>query len=273
MTVASYAAAQLIRLLPRTRISGVLGRASELTLPPAVSRAVLGAYSRAYDVNLDEAQKADGFTSFDEFFTRELRPGVRPIADDVAVSPADGRIQSRGGIDENSRIYVKGSPYSVAELIDATADAERYRGGSFAVVYLSPRDYHRVHSPVAGQIVEVRGTPGDLFPVNSIGERHVPGLFVKNNRVSIVIDTEAIGRVTVVMVGAMVVGRISVSVIPEPAVPPGTHRLDEPVSVSKGEEIGIFHLGSTAVVLFEDAVRLVRPTGPVEYGQPLARVV
>src|SRR4029077_6817982 len=130
----------------------------------------------------------------------------------------------------------------------------RYEGGQFAIVYLSPRDYHRVHAPVAGQITRIRSLPGDYFPVNSIGERHVDSLFSTNRRVAIVIDTPAKGRVTVVMVGAMIVGRITVSAIDARDVPRGNHRIDPPFAIARGDEVGVFHLGSTAVVFVEKGV-------------------
>jgi phosphatidylserine decarboxylase len=122
---------------------------------------------------------------------------------------------------------------------------------------------------VDGRISLLRGIPGDLFPVNSIGERYVPRLFVRNNRVAIIIDTPNMGRVTVVMVGATIVGRISVSALPGPAVPPGVHAIEPALSVARGDEIGMFHLGSTAVVLFEPGLTLTRATGPVRLGQSL----
>mgnify|MGYP003377599769 CR=1 FL=1 len=139
------------------------------------------------------------------------RPGPRRISADVIVSPSDGVVESTGPVDSGSRVFVKGQPYDVGELVGDPKDASRFAGGSFAVVYLSPRDYHRVHSPVDGAITRVLGIPGDLYPVNKIGERHVPRLFVRNNRVAIAIDTQGLGRVYVVMVGAVIVGRISVS--------------------------------------------------------------
>lgn len=227
-------------------------------------------YSRAYGVNLAEAEPRDGaYRSFDAFFTRPLRSGVRTISSDSVVSPADGKLSAAGKVDPGVRIFVKGQHYDVAELIGDTRDAARYAGGEFAVVYLSPGDYHRVHSPVDGAVTEVRGIPGDLFPVNSIGERHIPRLFVRNNRVAIVIDTESLGRVTVVMVGAVIVGRISVSALPDRAVPPGTHTISPPLRVAKGDQIGVFHLGSTAVVLMPPGVSLRRPVGPIRYGESL----
>jgi len=139
----------------------------------------------------------------------------------------------------------------VADLVGDPAEAARYEGGQFAIVYLSPRDYHRVHAPIGGRITRVRSLPGDYFPVNSIGERHVPSLFSTNRRVAIVVDTASRGRVTVVMVGAMIVGRITVSAVDARDVPLGDHVIDPPLAVACGDEIGMFHLGSTAVVFVE----------------------
>lgn len=274
MSVVKFATAQVIRVLPRIRISQVMGRLSEARLPSAVSHAVIGAYSRAYRVALHEAEpRSDAYPSFDAFFTRPLRDGARKVERASVVSPADGQLSALGPVSSGSRIRVKGQDYGVAELVGDPADADRYVGGSFFVVYLSPRDYHRVHSPVDGRVSLVRGIPGDLFPVNSLGERYVPGLFVKNNRVAIVIDTEELGRVTVIMVGAMVVGRISVSVLPDPAVPPGIHAIDPRVEVARGDELGVFHLGSTAVVLLEPGVEIQRSPGSVLYGEALTGAV
>jgi len=170
---------------------------------------------------------------------------------------------------------VKGRPYRVDELVGDPAEAERYEGGAGCVVYLSPRDYHRVHSPVAGRIVTVRSMLGDYYPVNAIGVRHVDNLFVRNRRVAIVIDTpkeSGLGRVTVVMVAAMVVGRITVSGLDARDVPEGVHAYEPPLEVARGEEIGIFRLGSTAVLFFEPGVvdRWLVEEGPVRFGQPLA---
>ena len=268
----SYAAAQLLRVLPRVRLSRAVGRLCEQELPRPVSRIVAAAYCRAYRVDMNDVLPQSGpYPSFGAFFTRPLRPGARAISDDEVVSPADGALKARDAIDDSSTMIVKGSRYSVGELIGDDGDARRYVGGQFAVVYLSPRDYHRVHSPVDGRVPLVRGIPGDLFPVNAIGERYVPQLFVRNNRVAIVIDTDRVGRVTVVMVGAVIVGRISVSVVPLPSVPPGEHAITPPAQLRRGDELGIFHLGSTAVLLFEPGITLNRPLGPVRYGQSLLK--
>lgn len=269
MSITSFAAARLIRALPRVTLSRAVGRLCDQTLPAPVSGLVQKLYCTAYDVQLEEAEFEGPYPSFDAFFTRALKPGMRPISEAPVVSPADGKLSARGPVDGGARILVKKQNYDVAELVGDPEDARRYRGGEFAVVYLAPSDYHRVHAPVDGQISEVRGITGDLYPVNAIGEEHIDGLFVRNNRVCICIDTERLGRVSVVMVGATIVGRISVTVIPEPAVPPGVTQLRPARAVARGDEIGMFHLGSTAVVLFEPGLRLERESGTIRMGQSL----
>jgi phosphatidylserine decarboxylase len=270
VSLSTFAAAQILRALPRVHISRAVGRLCDQPIPSGLARAVERAYCRAYEVNMDEAEGHLGsYPSFDAFFTRPLKKGARRISADPVVSPSDGKLSCLGRIDTGAQIHVKGQLYEAGELIGDEADARRYSGGQFAVVYLAPGDYHRVHSPVDGKVTLLRGIPGDLFPVNSIGERYVPRLFVRNNRVAIVIETEQLGRVTVVMVGATIVGRISVSALPGPFVPPGPHVIEPGFAVSKGDEIGMFHLGSTAVVLFEPGLTLTRATGVVRLGQSL----
>ena len=280
MTAITYATAQILRVLPRTRITRAMGRLADYAWPEPLGKAVVGIYCRAYDVEMEECAKSSGFASFDEFFTRELREGARKMPDDarIAVSPADGRVDSIGRIDGRA-FYVKGRPYQVDELVGDAEEAKRYDGGTGCVVYLSPRDYHRVHSPVEGAIVSVRSMEGDYYPVNAIGVRHVHNLFVRNRRVAITIDTPppsggevGFGRVTVVMVAAMVVGRITVTGIEARDVPFGFHPYDPPLRVARGDEIGIFRLGSTAVIFFERqaAAKFLVQEGPVRFGQPFA---
>ncbi len=292
------ASAQILRLLPREGITRIMGHLADVRWPRPLERAVLGAYCRAYEVSLEECESPDRWTSFDHFFTRKLRPGARPISGvaegpssgspgwggRLVVSPADGRVESPGPVDQRSTFHVKGRPYRVEELVGDPVDARRYEGGGGCVIYLSPRDYHRVHAPVAGAITEVRSMPGDYYPVNAIGLRHVDNLFARNRRVAIVIDTppeQGLGRVTVVMVAAMVVGRITVTGIDARDVPYGHHLaspggasqvLRAPVQVAQGDEMGIFHLGSTAVIFLEPRAfeRFVVVEGPVRVGEPLA---
>ncbi len=275
MPLATYAAAKLLRVLPRTQITRAVGRLCDARLHPAVAEAIVGLYVKAYRVDLNDCEMNGGFPSFDAFFTRPLRDGARPLADDAAaiVSPSDGRLEDAGPVHAGGAFTIKGRHYSVAELVGDPGEVARYENGHYAIVYLSPRDYHRVHAPVAGRISLIRSLPGDLYPVNSIGERHVQSLFSINRRVAIVIDTERHGRVTVVMVGAMIVGRITVTGVDARDVPLGLHRIDPAIEVARGDEIGVFHIGSTAVVFVEPGVAAPfrRPLAPraIRMGEPL----
>jgi phosphatidylserine decarboxylase len=282
MSAVTYATAQILRVLPRQRIGQAIGRLADSPWPAPVGRAIVGLYSRVYDIAFDEcidAREAGGWASFDAFFTRKLREGVRAIDRDprAVLSPADGRIESMARIEEGGAFLVKGRRYSVDELAGDSHEAQRLLGGVGFVVYLSPRDYHRVHAPVSGQIRRIRSMPGDYFPVNAIGMRHVDNLLSRNRRVAIEIDADGgLGRVTVVMVVAMIVGRITAIGSDARDVPFGVHTFDPPLRVERGEELGVFHLGSTAVVLVEpprhrgDGKWLVSE-GHVRYGQALFR--
>lgn len=268
----------ILRVLPRARISRAMGRLADLRWSPPVGQAVVGLYSRLYAVELDDCAERGGWSSFDAFFTRRLREGARAIdADARAIaSPADGRIESMATVEADGTFTVKGRPYAVAELVGDAAEAERFLGGAGFVVYLSPRDYHRVHAPVAGSVRRIRSMPGDYYPVNAIGVRHVPNLFCRNRRVAIEIDADGgLGRVTVVMVVAMIVGRITTIGVDAWDVPLGDHTFDPPLRVARGDELGVFHLGSTAVVFVERQATgpWLVGEGPVRYGQALMRGV
>jgi phosphatidylserine decarboxylase len=279
MSAATYVTAQILRALPRGHIGRAIGRLADHRWSPPLGRAVVGLYTRVYDVRFDDCVEADGWASFDAFFTRRLRAGAREIARDplTITSPADGRIEAIGPIDGAGMFVVKGRPYAVHELVGDREEARRFVGGAGFVVYLSPRDYHRVHAPVGGVIRRIRSMPGDYYPVNAIGFRHVPNLLGRNRRVSVEIDTDGgLGRVTVVMVAAMIVGRITTLGVGARDVPVGDHRFDPPMRVARGDEIGVFHLGSTAVVLVEAAgvgtgLAALVGEGPVRYGQALLR--
>ncbi len=277
MSAVTYATAQILRVLPRASIGQAVGRLADWRWSAPVGRAVIGLYSRFYDVRLDDCAEREGWPSFDAFFTRRLRGDAREVdsAPRAVVSPADGRIESLGTIDSGGRFVVKGRPYSVEELVGDAHEARRFVGGAGCVVYLSPRDYHRVHAPVGGTVRRIRSMPGDYYPVNAIGMRHVANLFCRNRRVAIEIDTSAgLGRVTVVMVVAMIVGRITTIGIEARDTPVGDHVFDPPLRVASGQEIGVFHLGSTAVLLAERSASgpWLLPEGPVRYGQALFRV-
>lgn len=276
MSAVTYATAQILRALPRERIGRAIGKLADSPWSPGVGRAVIGVYSQVYGVQLDECEKRGDWASFDAFFTRRLRAGARPIDPDphIVLSPADGRLECAARVDEGGSFTVKGRPYSVGELVGDELEARRFEGGAGCVVYLSPRDYHRVHAPVGGSIKRIRSMPGDYYPVNAIGMRHVANLFCRNRRVAIEIDADAgLGRVTVVMVVAMIVGRITTIGIDSHDVPLGDHSFEPPLRVARGDEIGVFHLGSTAVVLVEKraAGEWLLREGSVRYGRGLLR--
>jgi len=230
---------------------------------------------RRFDVNMAEAEQPDphAYASFGTFFTRALKPGARVADPDprALLMPADGRISQLGVIESGRIFQAKGQSYTAAELLGDANAAAPFADGIFATVYLAPRDYHRVHAPADGNITLVRGLAGDLYPVNAIGERHVPQLFVRNQRAAIVIDTPGLGRVTVVMVGAVIVGRVTVSVLGGSDVPPGLHPIEPAVAVRRGDELGVFHLGSTVVLLLEPGLAVARKTGPIRFGESLLR--
>ncbi|MFW6051191.1 MAG: archaetidylserine decarboxylase [Myxococcota bacterium] len=271
-----------MRILPRKRLSRVLGRVADLHGPQALVDGAVRAFSRVYGVDLSEAQVPEGgFSSFDAFFTRRLRPGARPVDPDptAVVSPADGRVEDRGGVDPHARLRVKGRTYSVAELLGDADAALRYAGGHFFIVYLSPRDYHRVHAPVSGAVELVRHVPGTLWPVNAIGLEHVPNLFARNERVAVLQRSEHHGAVTTVLVGAMGVGRIGLSFddlrtnAGQTIAPLRRYAGAEP-ELDRGAELGVFHLGSTVIVFLERGVGVrfhKAPGDVVRMGEAVAR--
>jgi phosphatidylserine decarboxylase len=271
VTLITFATAQLLRALPRESISHTVGRLCELPLPPIASELMSRAYSRAFQVNMQEAAAPHGsYRNFDAFFTRSLESGRRPIADQLLVSPCDGRLTAQGPIDEGGRLFLKGQAYEVAELLGQVSEAKRMVGGHYAVIYLSPSDYHRVHSPVDGQLCHVRAIPGDFYPVNAIGERCIPRLFVRNRRVVLRFLTPSGAWVVMVMVGAIIVGKISVNLLGTGDVSKGEHSLSPAVPVHRGDEVGAFHLGSTVVLLAESGVGLRGQEGRMLVGQSLS---
>ena len=252
----SRVAAASLRLLPRTRLSRAVGRLADARVSAGVLDKAVDAFVRAYGVDLSEAEvPAGGFPSFDAFFTRTLRPGARPINSDpgVLVSPADGRFDDSGAILGDGSFVVKGQVYQTGELLGHGGDAAQFEGGAYAVVYLAPPDYHRVHAPVRGRVRAARHVGGTLYPVNEIGTRHVPGLFAKNERIAVIQQVEGGGAVASILVGAIGVGRITLSFDPMRS---NTGSLGETRDygshgplLERGAELGMFHLGSTVVLL------------------------
>jgi len=209
------------------------------------------------DMNLAAEEDPCAYASFNDFFTRALKPGARPICTEAnaIVCPADGAISQLGDIQEGRVFQAKGQDYSLQELIGGDSDiAKPFLGGKFATVYLSPKDYHRVHMPLAGKLKSMIHVPGDLFSVNTVTAENVPRLFSRNERVICIFDTE-IGPMAVILVGAMVVASIETvwagQVAPVQRTIKTTHYdQQENIELATGAEMGRFKLGSTAVVLF-----------------------
>lgn len=233
-----------------------------------------------YPVNLAEAVNPNPYeyASFNDFFTRALKPEARPIANGIhdLVSPVDGQISQLGTIDSGKIFQAKGHHFTTEELLggDRTLAAP-FLNGSFLTVYLAPKDYHRVHMPIDGALSEICYIPGRLFSVNMKTTHCTPSLFARNERVIAIFNT-SVGRVAVVLVGAMIVG--SIEMITGTITPPRHKsiqhwKLDAPIYVKRGEEIGRFKLGSTVIVLFEkNKVTWDPPFAakePVQFGQRL----
>jgi phosphatidylserine decarboxylase len=204
------------------------------------------------DMSLAAEENLIAYASFNDFFTRSLKVGARTIdaTANSVVSPADGAISQLGKIVGDDVFQAKGQSFSVEKLVGNAALAAPFQGGEFATVYLSPRDYHRVHMPFSGRLTDTLYVPGELFSVNSVTAQNVEGLFARNERMVCLFDT-TIGRMAVVLVGAMIVAGIE-TVATGKANPTGKiEHVKHDLQLDKGAELGRFYLGSTAIVLFE----------------------
>jgi phosphatidylserine decarboxylase len=248
------------RMTPQRALSEVIGWGARRSLPGPVKGPVLRSFVDRFGIDMSEAEKPlDAYGGVQEVFTRRLRPGVRPVAadPDAVVSPADGTVVEVGVIAAGGSLDAKGRGFALPDLLADAELAAALEGGAYQIVYLSPRDYHRVHSPVGGRIVGWRHVPGCLFPVNDRSVAREPGLFARNERFVSVIDGDA-GLCAVVMVAAVGVGHITAAYDPEVATHAGgfesgevRRRLfDEPVPIARGDELGTFNLGSTSIVIF-----------------------
>jgi phosphatidylserine decarboxylase len=275
----------LQHLLPKqalTSLAGVLAGARG----GAATTAAIRAFVQRYGVNMAEAAEPDiaAYATFNEFFTRALKPGVRPLAQADLICPVDGAISQFGAIDGDRIFQAKGHHYTTQALVGGDgALAAHFHGGLFATLYLSPRDYHRIHMPCAGRLLRMIHVPGDLFSVNPATAQGVPGLFARNERVVCVFDGEA-GPWVLVLVGATIVGSMA-TVWHGVVNPPRTGRVrewayhDQDIRLAQGQEMGRFLLGSTVVMLFprpsEGRARLAfnpawAPGLPIRLGQVMA---
>jgi len=239
-------------------LSRLTGRLAALRAPAFLLQPLLRAYVRFYGVDIKEAaQPLHAFPTFNAFFTRRLRDGLRPLpAEEGVVSPADARLATIGAVPKDGRLeQVKGRTYAIDELLGSAEEAALFRGGAQATLYLSPSMYHRVHAPVDGRVVSLRHLSGRLYPVNPGAVRSVDRVFVRNERLVVSLDGGSLGSVAVVLVGAANVGRITLAFAPlvTNTGGPGTFvRLTNEVRLRRGDELGAFNLGSTVVVLLAD---------------------
>lgn len=279
----------MLTRLPQRALSRGFGGIADITLPVRLREPILGAFARTVRIDVSEAERPLGdYASLNEFFVRSLRPGLRAWPSDrrIIASPVDGIIGRFGIVSRGRAIQAKGLDYSIGDLLVDEAEAERYDGGAFLTIYLSPRHYHRIHTPCGGLIRRAIYAPGTLLPVNAPAVMHVPGLFVRNERLVCYVDGEP-GRVAVVAVGAYNVGRISAVFDPLWAGPgagsvtnrrtsaPLERLYEPPKPVGTGDEIMAFHLGSTVVMLLEPGVSLdpeLLAGQEVRVGEPVAGI-
>jgi phosphatidylserine decarboxylase len=275
--------AMLQRLLPQHLLSRAVHRLARST-NATLRRTLIRGFLRAYPaLDMREAAEPDpyAYRSFNEFFTRALRPGVRPIAegDAVVVCPVDGTLSQAGISRDGKLVQAKGIDYTVEALLADAGASQRFGGGAYACIYLAPYNYHRIHMPFAGRLTALRYVPGQLFSVNAATARAIPNLFARNERAVCEFET-SLGPMAMVLVGALFVGSLETvftgEINPPPARTGGVKHLQSGLgtTLARGAELGRFNMGSTVVLLFgSDALRFtsgLHTGSPLRLGQALA---
>jgi len=245
-----------LKLLPKNLISRLFGVLANLKFPSPLLMSFIHLYSSIYKIQLSDLKvPTDSMKTFNEFFTRELKPELRPIdqTPNGVVSPVDGTIAEFGNIEQGLLVQTKGVLYSLSDLV-GKEDAKLFNQGYFVTFYLSPADYHRIHTPISGKVKRFSYFSGNLWPVNSFGVQNIGGLFSLNERIVSPVEGKN-GTVGVVKVGATIVGKISVDYDELCSNKGKSSQFNLPVypvkKYKKGEEIGQFQLGSTVILLFE----------------------
>jgi phosphatidylserine decarboxylase len=263
-------------LIPKKFLSRLIGYLADYPFPPFIMRRILKWFVKRYQINLDESLRhLESFRTLNELFTRKLKPDMRPIGKTPYVHPADSQIVAAGLIERGIRLQIKRAPYTLEQLLPGL-DTSQFLHGYYGLYYLCPTDYHRVHSPVQGKILSITHVPGLFWPVNQWSSQYIEGLFYKNERVIIEILTSQ-GLVTLTMVAATNVGQISLTFDPtfreQARFAKGLWKKSYPdLFIQKGEELGIFHLGSTVVILISSQYYTQNPIQlkvgeKVHYGQ------
>ncbi|MCC5863931.1 MAG: phosphatidylserine decarboxylase [Wenzhouxiangella sp.] len=266
-------------LLPQKLLTGLAWRVSNFRAS-WFKNLFIATFASLFHVNLDEAERSepDQYACFNDFFTRALKPGARPLAtiEHRLISPCDGTISQLGRLDAGRIIQAKGLDYTAERLLGSPEWAQRFLNGRYITIYLAPNDYHRVHMPLAGRLLAEHRIPGRLFSVSAATTRAVPNLFARNERMVALFDTEH-GPVAVVMVAAMLVAGIETvwggPLDRRPGRQPRWRDFDQPLSLDRGAEIGRFHWGSTVIVLapgdFPNWRESLAPGRRVRLGQAL----
>lgn len=246
----------LMRLLPKSALSSAVGKATRLPVPPAVHHAAVRLFAKRYQVNLEEAEGTiEDYPTFGAFFTRKLKPGTRSIdvGPNVVASPVDAHVSQLGHIQSGTCLQAKGISFPVDKLLGDARRALDFEGGTFATLYLAPRDYHRFHAPLAGFITGYQYLPGAFWPVNQASVRTKDALFAINERLVTYFDTAA-GSCAYVAVGATCVARIHAAydeIITHQGRAAKSHAYMRPIPIEKGAEVGMFEMGSTIILLFQ----------------------
>lgn len=245
------------QFVPQQKLSRAAGRLAA-SRHPLVKRTFIRSFAKAYNVTLDEYERDsfNAYESFNDFFTRELKDNARLIdsADNGIVSPADGVISQLGQINDHKLLQAKGREYDIGQLLANSADGDYFADGSFATVYLAPSNYHRVHMPFDGTLTTARYVPGTLFSVNNSTAANIPDLFARNERLVCMFDTEY-GKAAVVLVGAMIVAGIESVATGKISRTEDIQETTHSMALAKGDELGRFYLGSTAIVIMPKAAK------------------
>lgn len=272
-------------IAPQHLISRAAGKVAECEIP-AFKNKLIAWFIDKYGVNMSEAllDSPENFKHFNDFFTRELKPGAREIdtQEDAIISPVDGAISQLGQVDKGQVFQAKGQSFSVVELLGGDIErAEPFMGGDFSTIYLSPKDYHRIHMPCTGTLREMVYIPGKLFSVNPVTAENVPRLFARNERVAAIFDTE-FGPMAMVLVGAMVVA--SIETVWSGLVAPVKRDVNSTlygdassITLEKGQEMGRFKLGSTVVLAFPKGTtqfnEAMQAGSPVRMGENFGSII
>ena len=271
-------------ILPKNFLSRMFGFFSQIKYPRWLSYTSIKVFAYLYKINLEEAEKTSlsDYDCLGNFFIRTLKEEARPVdkSEKSVISPVDGLISHFGKINQNSIIQAKGINYNVLEFLNYSKNATNFLDGDFITLYLAPNDYHRIHTPIDGEITSYSYEPGELYPVNSTAISYIPKLFCKNERLISFLQTPK-GNVAIVKVGAYNVGKIKVTYdekIQTNVFLQGRkeHFYLEPISMKKGQELGRFEMGSTVVMIFEhNMVEFLSITAgqKVLFGQPIANLI